>query len=74
MAIAGPLLGSLGARRLPGRSASRSTRSSLKALAFLGFFLNLFNLLPIVPLDGGRIVAALHPALWLRRAGRRSAC
>jgi Zn-dependent protease len=38
---------------------------SRKALAFLGFFINLFNLLPVVPLDGGRITAALHPALWL---------
>jgi len=37
----------------------------LLALAFTGFFLNLFNLLPIVPLDGGRAVAALHPAMWL---------
>ncbi len=34
-------------------------------MAFVGFFLNLFNLLPIVPLDGGRAVAALHPAMWL---------
>ena len=35
------------------------------ALAFTGFFLNLFNLIPIVPLDGGRAVAALHPAFWI---------
>ena len=34
-------------------------------MAYVGFFLNLFNLLPIVPLDGGRAVAALHPAFWL---------
>ena len=34
------------------------------ALAFTGFFLNLFNLIPIVPLDGGRAAGALHPALW----------
>ena len=37
----------------------------LIALAFTGFFLNLFNLAPISPLDGGRIVAAIHPALWV---------
>ena len=35
------------------------------ALAFTGFFLNLFNLAPISPLDGGRIVAAIHPVLWI---------
>ena len=29
-----------------------------QALAFIGFFLNLFNLLPILPLDGGRAMAA----------------
>ena len=34
------------------------------ALAFTGFFLNLFNLIPIVPLDGGRAAGALHPVLW----------
>src|ERR687898_307430 len=37
----------------------------LVALAFTGFFLNLFNLAPISPLDGGRIVAAIHPGLWI---------
>jgi Zn-dependent protease len=64
VAIAGPLLGSLGAAVI--YAAGVATDSNhLKALAFLGFFLNLFNLLPVVPLDGGRIVAALHPALWV---------
>ena len=31
---------------------------------FTGFFINLINLVPIVPFDGGRAVAALHPAFW----------
>jgi Zn-dependent protease len=35
------------------------------ALAFMGFFLNLFNLLPIFPLDGGWITGAISPRLWL---------
>ena len=55
----------LSARRLCGCSARRLDSELLVALAFTGFFLNLFNLAPISPLDGGRIVAAIHPALWL---------
>jgi Zn-dependent protease len=35
------------------------------ALAYSGFFLNLFNLAPIGFLDGGRIVTALSPWLWI---------
>ena len=37
----------------------------LLAAAYVGFFLNLFNLLPVVPLDGGRAMAAVHPAFWI---------
>ena len=37
----------------------------LRAAAHTGFLLNLFNLLPIVPLDGGRAMAAIHPSLWI---------
>jgi Zn-dependent protease len=36
--------------------------------AHLGFFLNLFNLAPAVPLDGGWIVRAISPRLWLAGA------
>jgi Zn-dependent protease len=63
VALAGPILGTLGA--LPFWAVGIAIDSDLLvALAFVGFFLNLFNLLPIVPLDGGRAVAAVHPALW----------
>lgn len=37
----------------------------LLAIAYVGFFLNLFNLIPISPLDGGRITAVLSPRIWL---------
>jgi Zn-dependent protease len=64
LAIAGPIVGSLGALALYIAGVAYDSRP-LTALAFLGFLINLFNLLPVVPLDGGRITAALHPALWL---------
>lgn len=31
----------------------------------MGLFLNLFNLLPVSPLDGGRITAVISPRIWL---------
>ena len=63
VAIAGPILGSLGAAAVWGVGEAYDS-DLLRALAFVGFFLNLFNLLPFGPLDGGRIVAAIHPAIW----------
>jgi Zn-dependent protease len=36
-----------------------------KLLAYVGFLLNLFNLLPVPPLDGGRITAAVSPKVWM---------
>jgi Zn-dependent protease len=64
VALAGPLLGTAGAAGLWAVAVAVDSRF-LKALAFVGFLINLFNLLPIVPLDGGRAVAALHPSVWL---------
>jgi Zn-dependent protease len=61
--LAGPILGSIGAAAcLPIASATGS--DFWRALAFTGFFLNLFNLLPVVPLDGGRAMAAMTPWMW----------
>jgi Zn-dependent protease len=62
-ALAGPLVGTLGALALWWISNENGS-GLLRALAFSGFFLNLFNLLPMLPLDGGRVAGALHPAIW----------
>jgi Zn-dependent protease len=61
--LAGPVLGSLGALAPLGVYAVNGDEL-FKALAFVGFFLNLFNLLPVLPLDGGRAMAALSPWMW----------
>ena len=61
--LAGPILGTLGAAAVA--LVGELTGSSLLiALAYFGFFINLFNLLPVVPLDGGRAVAAMAPWMW----------
>ena len=61
--LAGPVLGSAGAL-VTLLWAEQVNSNLLRALAYLGFLLNLFNLIPVVPLDGGRAVSALHPAFW----------
>ncbi len=62
--IGGPLLGTLGAA-ICYEIADFTGITLFRALAYTGFFLNLFNLAPIGFLDGGRIVTALSPWLWL---------
>jgi Zn-dependent protease len=61
--LAGPILGSLAAAAV-WVLAELTGSSLLLALAYVGFLLNLFNLLPVVPLDGGRAMAAMAPAMW----------
>ncbi len=62
--LAGPVLGTL-ASLVPLGLWLATGGEFWRALAYIGFFLNLFNLLPVVPLDGGRAMAALSPAIWL---------
>jgi Zn-dependent protease len=62
--IAGPLAGSL-ASLVVYFFARHYDSQLLLALAYSGFFLNLFNLIPVPPFDGGRVTAVLSPKLWL---------
>src|ERR1700682_2840638 len=70
MAIGGPVLGSiaaglcyLGYLTMP----TSSTGQLLRALAYFGFLINLFNLIPLTPLDGGRVTSLLSK--WFNVAG-----
>ncbi len=67
--IGGPVFGAaasilcgLLALRFPPGSGSHQL---LLELSFFGCFMNLFNLLPVPPLDGGRVTAAVSPWIWM---------
>ena len=62
--IAGPVLGTTGALVCYALAHQYDSRLLL-ALAYAGFFLNLVNLVPVLPFDGGRVTAAISPKLWL---------
>ena len=62
--LAGPLVGTVGAV-LCYFVARDSNTAWLLAVAYAGFFINLFNLIPLSPFDGGRITAVLSPRIWL---------
>lgn len=62
--LAGPILGTAGT--LIPLAVWLATGSDLwRALAYVGFFINLLNLLPVLPLDGGRAMAVLGPRAWI---------
>jgi len=64
VAYAGPFIGTLGAFAC--YFYGHNTGQELYiALAYTGFILNLFNLIPVSPLDGGRITQVLSPRIWL---------
>jgi Zn-dependent protease len=62
--LAGPLAGTVGSIVcfLAGRYFDIPL---LLALSYAGFFINLFNLVPLSPFDGGRITSVLSPRIWL---------
>lgn len=64
IAIGGPVLGTIGAA-VSFWIGWRFELPLFTALAYIGFILNLINLLPIHPLDGGRIAMAVSRWLWL---------
>lgn len=60
VAFGGPVLGSMGALGVAG--VAHVTDSHLMyALADFGFMINLFNLIPLGSMDGGRICGAISP-------------
>ena len=64
--IAGPIAGALAASVCLLLALQNPNAPSIWApLAYFGFFMNLFNLMPIVPFDGGRVLAAIDRRIWI---------
>jgi len=61
--LGGPLLGTMAAVAVYYLGLDRDSML-LIAIAYAGFVLNLFNLIPLPPFDGGRITAVLGPRIW----------
>ena len=61
--LGGPLLGTVGAIACY-FIAKVYEIPWLLAVSYAGFFLNLFNMIPLAPFDGGRITAVLSPRIW----------
>lgn len=64
MAYGGPVAGALAATACY-LVFERTGNPFWLHLAYVGFLLNLFNLIPVSPLDGGRVVTAISPWLWV---------
>ncbi len=62
--IAGPIAGAIAA--MVCLTLAREYPDMVWApLAYFGFFINLFNLIPIVPFDGGRVLGAIDRRIWI---------
>lgn len=67
--IAGPVAGSLASAACLAWAAAHPHQGIFFLLAYFGFMINLFNLLPVPPLDGGRVTAAVSPWIWMPGIG-----
>ncbi len=64
--IAGPIAGAIASAVCLFLALQNPNAPSVWApLAYFGFFMNLFNLIPIVPFDGGRVLAAIDRRIWV---------
>ena len=64
IAIAGPMAGTLAALAATTLFLLTDNRMYL-AVAYSGYFLNLFNLVPMSPLDGGRVAQMFSRRIWI---------
>ncbi|HXZ04463.1 MAG TPA: site-2 protease family protein [Ktedonobacteraceae bacterium] len=62
--IAGPIAGAI-ASMVCLTFARQYPDTVWAPLAYFGFFINLFNLIPIVPFDGGRVLGAIDRRIWI---------
>jgi Zn-dependent protease len=62
--IAGPIAGAIAAMVCLAM-AQINPGTVWAPLAYFGFFINLFNLIPIVPFDGGRVLGAIDRRIWI---------
>jgi Zn-dependent protease len=63
IALAGPLTG-LGVSAICYGFAIQTHEPFWFMAAYIGAFVNLFNMIPAMPFDGGRVAGALSPVLW----------
>jgi Zn-dependent protease len=64
IALAGPLTG-LGVAAICYVFGLETQSAFWYMAAYVGAFVNLFNMIPTPPFDGGRIAGALSPSLWV---------
>jgi Zn-dependent protease len=63
--IAGPIAGAIASSFCLFMAYGAFADRIWAPLAYFGFFINLFNLIPIVPFDGGRVLAAIDRRVWI---------